>query len=438
MSGRSGDADFIWGLATAAQQTESRNGRGRSNWDVWSDTPGKILDGSTTERLTEFDTRYPEDLDIMASAGVRHLRLSLSWPRIQPEGPGKPSEAGLDHYARLFDAMQARGIEPWVTLWHWDSPVWAGDFVDRDKAWRIADYAACVAARFNDRISNWMVMNEPNTVATRGYGAAFDPPGHGSIPKAARAIHHLNLAIGLMATATRANVNGRARVGTVHNCARAYPANANPFNRLTARFMDDVWNWAFLDPLFGRDYPVTLRPLLYGAVKSGDMKIIAAPLDFLGVNFYASLYFRMIPRKPFIELGGWPDSMEKCGLFPVDPEGFEDILTTVHDRYRTPIYVTETGFDVELAEAWQDRVRDPDRTRHYDSYFAALARARARGADVRGVFCWGATDNWEWSEGFTHRLGLIAVDAQTQKREGKDSLFKLDGQIARHFGPNGA
>lgn len=428
-------AGFVWGLASAAQQTESRRGRGRSNWDVFSDTPGKIADGSTTERLTEFDTRYIEDLDIMATAGVPNFRLSLAWPRIQPDGPGKPSQSGLDHYARLFDAMQDRGIEPWVTLFHWDTPVWAGDFLDRDMAWRLADYADIVVNRFADRIKHWMVINEPNTVATRGYGGGIDAPGYASIPKMLKATHHLNLSIGLMTRVTRSRMSAGAMVGTVHNCSPVRPASGNIFNRTAAALMDNVWNWNFLEPLFGRGYPTPSRPLMTPFVKNGDLDTIATELDFLGVNYYSSLYFRTTLKPPFVELGGWPEEMEKSGYFPVDPKGLEEILLRLKERYGVPMYITETGFSLE-GEAnwdWDSRINDAKRTENLEKYMAAVSRARDQGADVRGLFCWGATDNWEWADGFTIKLGMIAVDMQTQKRQAKNSLFKLGDQIASYF-----
>jgi len=432
---RSDVAGFVWGLSSSAQQTESRGGRGRSNWDKFSDTPGKIADGSNTERLTEFDTRYTEDLDIMVVAGIPNLRLSLAWPRIQPDGPGKPSERGLDHYARLFDAMQEHGIEPWVTLFHWDTPIWAGDFIDRSMAWRIADYAEIVVKRFADRIKHWMVINEPNTVAVRGYGAGIDAPGYASIPKMLKAIHHLNLSIGLMTRATRSCMSPGSKTGTVHNCTPVRPARDNIVNRAAAAFMDNVWNWSFLDPLFGRGYPTLFRPLMAGLVKDGDMDIIATEQDFLGVNYYSSLYFKTTLKPPFVELGGWPDEMEKSGYFPVDPQGLEEILLALKERYGVPMYITETGFSLE-GEAdwdWDKRISDAKRTENLEKYMSAISRARSQGADVRGLFYWGATDNWEWADGFRIKLGMIAVDMQTQKRQAKNSLLTFGEQIARYF-----
>ena len=426
---------FVWGLAASATQTESRHGRGRSNWDEFSDTPGKIKDGSTTKHLTEFDLRYVEDLDLMAAAGVPCFRLSVAWPRIQPDGPGKPSERGLDHYARLFDAMQERGIEPWVTLFHWDTPLWAGDFLDRDMCWRLADYAAVVVDRFADRIDHWMMVSEPNTVAARGYGAGIDAPGHASALSMLKAAHHLNLSIGLMTRATRANMSPRAKVGTVHNCAPVRGADDSAANRATATFMDNIWNWSFLDPLFGRGYPALFGTLMALFVKNGDMDIITADLDFLGVNYYSSLYFKTKPTRPFIELGGWPDTLEKSGYYPLDPGGLEEILLSLTDRYRVPMYVTETGFSLE-GEAnwsWDRRADDRKRSEHLDKYLAAVSRARAGGADVRGLFYWSATDDWECADGFTMKLGMIAVDMETQARQAKSSLFRFGDQVAKHF-----
>ena len=425
---------FVWGVASAAAQTESREGRGRTNWDEFSEISGAIEDGSTTASLTEFDKRYCEDLDLLAHAGVPAFRLSTSWARVQPEGPGRPSEAGLDHYDRLFDAMIERGITPWVTLFHWDIPVWAGDFRDRDIAARMAEYAEIMVGRFGDKVGNWIILNEPNSVAVAGYGLGRHAPGLASSEDMIAAVHHQNLALGLMAQAARSRASTDTRIGTTHNVASATPVNSSAENKLAAQKFESIWNWVFLDPLFGRGYPTSFADAVAPLVRDGDLDIIAADPDFLGVNYYCRVPIEAAGTGAGFQLStDFAPHLERTQYFAVEPDGLTEALTMVSKRYGSiPLYVTETGFAFGGDEI-EDRVSDPDRSRHLDAYLAATAQARSEGADVRGLFYWSATDNWEWAHGFTRNFGLIAIDPVTQRRLPKDCLGKFGALVERHF-----
>ena len=427
------DNGFVWGVASASAQTESRQGRGRSNWDVFADTPGKIADGSSNALTTEFETRFPEDLDLLKTAGVPAFRLSLAWPRVQPDGPGKPSQTGLDTYARIFDAMQTRGIEPWPTMFHWDVPVWAGNFRSRDIAARMADYADILVTRFGDRIKQWIILNEPNTASLLGYGFGRHAPGFASQEAMLASVHHQNLALGLMTQAARARASQGTPIGTTHNVAPIRSPSQEPADLKAAAFADTLWNWAFLDPLFGRGYPAILEPLLAPLVQDGDLATIAAGKpDFLGVNNYSDIYIKA--DGVGIQQADWPVDVERTDYFPVQPAVFESVLTGLCDRYgNIPLYVTETGFAIDKAAPWETRINDERRSRYLDSYLSAAASAKTKGVDLRGLFYWSATDNWEWSEGYTKRFGLIAVDPKTQRRGAKRSLAKFGEQVRRHF-----
>jgi len=276
---------FVWGVAASAGQTESRQGRGRSNWDVFADTPGKIADESTNARCTEFDLRYREDLDLLKAAGVPAFRFSIAWPRIQPDGPAI-NQAGIDLYARIIDAMLERGIDPWITLFHWDIPVWAGDFRQRDIAYRMADYAGIVVDKLGDRVRNWFAFNEPNVVAVLGYALGRHAPGITSPVAMAAAIHHENLAIGLMIEATRSRARAGSQVGTTHSIAPVRAASESAADQHAAFRLDNLSNRAFLDPLFGKGYPAPFDTALAPFIKDGDLTTIAAKPDFIAIVPY--------------------------------------------------------------------------------------------------------------------------------------------------------
>jgi beta-glucosidase len=425
---------FVWGVAAASAQTESRQGRGRSNWDLFADTPGKISDGSTNLRCTEFETRFPRDLDLLKTGGVPAFRMSVAWPRVQPDGPGKPSAAGLDTYDRIIDAMLARGIDPWVTLFHWDTPVWAGDFRDRDITQRMADYADIVVGRLGDRVKHWIMLNEPNSVAFFGYFQGLDAPGLSSLPAGLAAIHHQNLAGGLMARAAKARARAGSLIGTTINVVATRPASPTPEDARAAAALDMFWNGAFLDPLFSKGYPAPVAPRMATLVKAGDMDIIATPLDFLGVNNYSRIYARATHTAPGFEIGAFPNDLPVTAGFPVEPGGLTDALLLVRSRYgQIPIFVTETGFALTNEPNLRAELADDRRIAYLDQYLAAAAAARVQGVDLRGLFYWAATDNWEWAKGFTARYGMIAVDPQTQARAAKLSLGRYRGLVSRHF-----
>ena len=426
---------FVIGVAAAAAQTESRDGRGRSNWDVFADTPGKIQDGSTNARCIEFESRYVQDLDRLKAAGVKAFRMSTAWPRIQPDGAGASSKAGLDLYARIVDAMLERGIEPWITLFHWDVPVWAGNFLSRDIAGRLADYAGIVTAHLGDRVKHWITANEPGSVALLGYGSGEHAPGFKSPLALVSAIHHQNLAIGLMTRSARAHLPKSARVGTTHIAIPVRPqTSGKPEDIAAAARLQMIANSALLDPLFGKGYPDQFAPLVAPLVKPGDLETIATKLDFLGVNYYARLYVRGIPGPKGFEVVEAPASLPRTAMSPVEPDGLTEALLGIYERYGPlPIYITETGFALAGETAWDSGLKDSQRLAWLDQYLGAAAKARAQGVDLRGLFYWAATDNWEWAQGFTKRFGLIAVDPATQARANKHSLPRYAALVRRHF-----
>ncbi|HWF00182.1 MAG TPA: family 1 glycosylhydrolase [Caulobacteraceae bacterium] len=416
-------AGFIWGVAASAAQTESRRGRGRSNWDVFADTPGRIRDGSTNARCTEFDARYGEDIGLVAAAGARAFRFSIAWPRVQPDGPGEASAAGLDLYDRIVDEMLSAGLEPWPTLFHWDSPVWAGDFRERAIAQRLADYADLVVARLGDRISRWMLLNEANVVAVNGYLVGSHAPGLHDLKAASAAIHHQNLAQGLMAKAVRARLGAKAQVGSAVSLSPIVPATAGEADAAAAASFWDIWAGALIEPMMGRPYPGAASSLVAPYAMAGDAQIMAVHPDFLGVNYYARSYVRAGPPPLGFLPAPPPAGTIATDFFPFEPGGLTEILLQLTARYpKLPLVITETGFAQRDPSPADGRVEDPTRVAHLSAYVAAARAAIAGGADVRGLFYWAATDNWEWQQGFSKHFGLVALDPQTQLRTPKLSL----------------
>lgn len=416
-------AGFVWGVAASAAQTESRQGRGRSNWDVFAETPGKIRDGSTNALCTQFESRYGEDLGLVSAAGAKAFRFSIAWPRIQPDGAGRWNAAGLDLYDRIVDEMLSVGLEPWPTLFHWDTPVWAGDFRDRAIAQRLADYADVVVARLGDRIGRWILLNEANVVAVNGYLTGSHAPGLHDLVAASAAIHHQNLAQGLMAKAVRARLGDKAQLGSAVSLSPIVPASPSQADEQAAGVFWDVWAGSLLEPMMGRPYPAAPAALMTAFVRSGDSEIMDIRPDFLGVNYYARSYVRAGPPPLGFLPAPPPVGTISTDFFSFEPGGLTEILLRLAARYpKLPLVVTETGFAQRDPRPADGRVEDPTRVAHLSDYIAAARAGIAGGADVRGLFYWAATDNWEWQEGFSKHFGLVALDPQTQARTPKLSL----------------
>ncbi|MCY1274810.1 Beta-glucosidase A [compost metagenome] len=416
--------DFVWGVAASAAQTESRNGRGPSNWDALCEARGAVLDGSTNALCTGFEERYPADLALLADAGVQAFRFSIAWPRVQPDGPGPADAAGLAVYDRMVDAMLERGITPWPTLFHWDVPTWAGDFRSRDICQRLADYAEIVACKLGDRVRQWIVLNEPNSVALRGYAAQVHAPALNSADAAYAAIHHQNLAQGLAFKALRATLPSGHRIGTTVNLQPVRAEDDSAENQAAAHMVDALWNRAFVDPLYGKGYPALIAERLAPFIHDGDMELIAVKPDFLGMNYYSRIYVRQVPGEVLgIAQGEAPQELPRTGYFHVEPEGLSEMLLRLHRDYAAPeLYITETGFAMPDPPPRDGVVEDSGRIAHLASYLKAAQVAQAQGVRLKGLFYWSATDNWEWAQGFAKRFGLIHVDRDTLARTPKRSL----------------
>ncbi|MFJ2754599.1 GH1 family beta-glucosidase [Nocardioides sp. NPDC087217] len=434
-------AGFEWGVGASAYQTEGAldaDGRGRSTWDVFCEQPGRIADGSTPTTSAGFYDRYPEDIALVRDLGADVYRFSIAWPRILPTGSGEVNAKGLDFYDRVVDEMLAAGLKPAPTLYHWDTPLpieEAGGWMNRDTALRFGEYAAVVAERLADRAAYWIPLNEPVVLSLLGYAIGGFAPGQELLFESLPTVHHQLLAHGLSVQAIRA-AGGRS-IGTANPHAPTWPASDSPEDLAAAAFSADLTDWIWGDPILLGSYPEGYAEGMPGPVAE-DLAVISTPLDFYGVNYYSPqrvaaptgepslIQEHEIPAEmPFraVEVDG-----PKTGLGgEISPDGLREILLTLTERYGEslpPLIVTENGTSQQpgTEEPGPDgRIHDDGRIDYLDAHVRAVRQAIEEGADVRGYWVWSPTDNFEWTQGFTQRFGLVHVDYDTLVRTPKDS-----------------
>jgi beta-glucosidase len=425
-------ADFRWGVSTSAYQTEgavAADGRMPSIWDDFCRTPDAIDGGDTGEQACDSYHRWPEDLALLRGLGVNSYRFSVAWPRIQPLGAGALNPAGLDHYDRIVDDLLDAEITPFVTLYHWDLPSplqRLGGWVERDTALRFAEYAGVVAARLGDRVRDWTTINEPLCCAWIAHLEGRMAPGHRDLHDAVYASHHLLLGHGLATDAVRANATSTPAVGIVLNLSPCEPATDDPADVRAAERADGHTNRWWLDPLHGRGYPADMVDV-YGIeppVHSGDLEVIAAPLDLLGVNYYFRM--RVAADDTVATLGYRPVPVDGAATtamgWEIHPQGLHDVLVRVAKEYDSPaLYVTESGAAFDDVPDADGHVHDAERAEYLRDHIGATASAVAEGARVQGFYAWSLTDNFEWSYGYWPRFGLAYVDYPSQRRTIKHS-----------------
>ncbi len=422
---------FVFGVATSAYQIEGAvhaDGRGPSIWDTFCQEPGRIQDGSGGDVACDHYHLWQGDLDLIRELGVSAYRFSVAWPRVQPDGRGAVNAAGLDFYERLVDGLLARGVEPYLTLYHWDLPQPlqdAGGWVNRETAHRFAEYAGVVARRLGDRVKSYATLNEPWCSSILSYQIGEHAPGLRDRKLALAAAHHLLLGHGEAVKALRGAVN--AEVGIVLNLTPAYPATDDPGDLAAARHFDGTFNRWFLGPVLRGEYPADVWEA-YGedvpGVQDGDLACIQQPLDFLGVNYYSRAFVSADGRKP-------PGASYTDMGWEVYPSGLTDLLLRLENDYAPPpMLVTENG------AAYPDRldgdfVHDAERVAYLESHLSAVRDAIKSGARVNGYFAWSLMDNFEWAFGYTKRFGLFYVDYADQRRVWKDSARWYQNLLSR-------
>ena len=421
---------FVFGTATSAYQIEGhgQGGAGPTHWDSFAATPGNVARAETGARACDHLNRWEEDLDLVTGAGLDAYRFSTSWARVLPEGRGAPNPAGLDFYDRLVDGLAGRGLKPALTLYHWELPSALADrggWANRDIAGWFADYADVVLRRIGDRVWSVAPINEPWCIAWLGHFAGVHAPGLRDIRATARAMHHIGLAHARALAAARAL--GQPNLGAVVNLERALPADDSPEAAAAAHLYDGIYNRWFLGGFFRGAYPEDVLAGLGPHLPAGweaDMEAIAAPLDWLGINYYTCKRIAPAP-------GPWPGLTDRPGPLPKTDLGWEihpESLGYFLDFARgytgeLPLQITENG----LACA-----AEPDHARiaYLDAHLAEVRAALARGVPVQGYFIWSLMDNFEWAEGYAGRFGLVHVDFDTLRRTPRASWHALARALA--------
>ena len=429
--------DFLWGAATSAYQIEGSplaDGAGPSIWHRFSHTPGLVAHNENGDVACDHYHRYEADIALMRELGLNAYRFSVSWSRIFPEGKGRVNEKGIDFYRRLVDGLRAAGIQPLITLFHWDLPAALDDrggWLNRNIARWFADYARVMFRALDDRQPIWATLNEPWVVTDGGYLHGPLAPGHRNLFEAPIASHNLLRAHGAAVAAYRAI--GKGRIGIVVNLEPKYPASDSEQDRKALVRADAYMNRQYLDPIFLGAYPSEF-PQMYGEAwpefPEADFAEIRQRIDFLGVNYYKRGITKydentIIERAVRVEN---PRAVYTETDWEVYPQGLTDILVWVRERYgKIPLYITENGAAFYDPPTANGTVEDPLRLDYLRQHLRAAREAMRRGVDLRGYCVWSLLDNFEWALGYAKRFGIVHVDFQTQKRTMKASaLFYRD------------
>ncbi len=427
--------DFLWGVATSSYQIEgaaNEDGRGPSIWDTFCREKGKVLNGETGDVACDFYHRYATDLELVKEMNMKAFRFSLAWSRILPEGRGKINQKGLDFYHRVIDRCVELGIEPWITIFHWDLPQALqdeGGWTNRKTVDAFAEYTNVVTKEFGEKVKNWMVLNEPMAFVAVGHMLGMHAPGDKSLKKFIAATHHATLCQAEGGRIVRANVSN-ANVGTTFSCSHIAMKDDDPKHEGARQRLDALVNRLFIEPALGLGYPIDDGWKTIGKVEKhfepGDEEKMKFDFDFIGIQNYT----RIIARKAFWPPVLWanqvkPENIPGAELtemkWEVYPEGIYKILKQF-SAYKEvdKIMVTENGCAMP-DKLENGRVHDARRRKFYQDYLANVLRAKKEGVNLQGYFAWTLMDNFEWAEGYHPRFGLVHVDFETQQRTIKDS-----------------
>ncbi|SDF00890.1 beta-glucosidase [Dyadobacter soli] len=426
-------SNFKWGVATAAYQIEGavhEDGRSDCVWDVFARKKGKIRNGDHAREACDFYHRYKQDLELVKELGFEEFRFSISWSRILPDGHGRVNQAGIDYYNRLIDQCIALGIEPWITLYHWDLP----QVLEKSGGWKnrrivewFAEYAAICGHAFGDRVRHWIVLNEPMAVAGLGYTTGEHAPGNTGIHNFLPVVHHLALSQAEGGRVLR-RLLPDARIGNAISCSYVVPNSQSAADVRAARRADALMNRLFIEPALGLGYPKDAFPFLSNIkrfMREGDRERLKFDFDFWGLQNYFSVVVQHSYLAPVMWLKEVPATLRNVpttGLgWEISPAGMYEILKQFQ-RYNgvRELIITENG------AAFKDKVKDgkvddPGRQAYYQAYLDAVLKAKNEGVNITGYFAWTLLDNFEWAHGYSARFGLVFVDFKTQERTVKES-----------------
>ncbi|WP_281633502.1 GH1 family beta-glucosidase [Flavobacterium luteolum] len=425
--------DFLWGISTAAFQIEGAHdadGKGSSIWDVFTSQKGKIKNGHHAITACDFYNSYQEDINLIKELNIPNFRFSISWPRIMPTGVHPVNQAGIDYYNKIIDSLLASGIEPWITLYHWDLPhelEVKGGWTNRESVSWFKEYVEVCVQYFGDRVKNWMVINEPSVFTGAGYFLGIHAPGKKGITNYLKAMHHVTLATAAGGKIIREKVPD-AHIGTTFSCTHIEPSTENAKDIEAAKRVDTLLNRTFIEPILGLGYPQKDLPVLKklnNYILEDDLNNLAFDFDFIGLQCYTREVVKHSILTPYI--GAELISAEKRNVISTDmgwevyPPAMYHILKKFNEYDGIKkIIITENG--AAFPDTVQNgKVHDIKRTHFIQDNLEQILKAKNEGLNVDGYFVWTLTDNFEWAEGYNARFGLIHVDFETQKRTIKNS-----------------
>lgn len=444
--------NFVWGTATAAYQIEgawNEDGKGLNVWDAFTHEPDNIYMGQTGDVACDHYHRYKEDVKLMKSLGIKAYRFSISWSRIFPEGTGKINPKGVQFYSNLIDELIANGIEPYITLFHWDYPYALhkkGGWLNDDSVKWFADYAAKISELFSDRVTHFITFNEPQCFIGAGYMTSLHAPGYKVLYKDVfQMCHNVLKAHGAAVIALRENAKQPIKVGYAPTGTSCYPASESPADIEAARKImfacpplsrNVMWSiswWS--DPVLLGHYPsdgLQMYKEYLPEITDDDMKLINQPIDFYGQNIYEGSMVkadengnpRVVPNK---------QGHAKTAIqWPITPKVLRWGPRFLYERYGKPIYITENGMSAHDTVSLDGKVHDPNRIDYLNRYLIELEKATDDGAEIDGYFIWSFMDNFEWAKGYSDRFGIVYVDYETQERMPKDSAYWYKNWIEEH------
>ncbi|PBJ14411.1 GH1 family beta-glucosidase [Flavobacterium sp. ACN6] len=425
--------DFLWGVSTAAFQIEGAHdsdGKGSSIWDVFTSQKGKIKNGHHALTACDFYNSYQNDIDLIRELNIPNFRFSISWPRIMPTGIHPVNQAGIDYYNKIIDSLLASGIEPWITLYHWDLPhalEVKGGWTNRESVSWFSEYVEVCAQYFGDRVKNWMVINEPSVFTGAGYFLGIHAPGKKGISNYLKAMHHVTLATAAGAKIVRNRIPD-ANIGTTFSCTHIEPATQSAKDIEAAKRVDTLLNRTFIEPILGLGYPQKDLPVLKklnNYILEDDLNNLDFDFDFIGLQCYTREVVKSAMLIPYI--GAELVSAEKRNVISTEmgwevyPPALYHVLKKFNEyKGIRKIIITENG--AAFADTVTNgKVFDIKRTHYIQDHLEQILKAKEEGLNVEGYFVWSLTDNFEWAEGYNARFGLIHVDFETQKRTIKNS-----------------
>ena len=430
------EKEFVFGAGTSAYQIEgaaAEDGRTPSIWDAFCRVPGMVYEEQTGAIACDHYHRYKEDVTILRKLGVDSYRFSISWPRVFP-AYGVYNPKGMEFYRNLINELRQNGIEPMVTLYHWDLPMWAderGGWLNRESVAWFKEYATRVFEELNDSVKVWTTHNEPFCASILGYGLGIHAPGHRNMGEALVAAHHILLSHGVAVQAFRECGFSDSRIGITLNLTPSTPVSSSREDIEAASRADGLSNRWFLDPVLKASYPEDMKKALgrltggFDFIKDGDLQTISVPIDFLGVNYYTRSLVKAVQDGFLNEREVPADPAKSTAMgWEICPEALRDLMLRLRREYtNVPIFITENGAAFDDVLGNDKHVHDTRRTDYIKTHLAAIADANAQGANVQGYFLWSLLDNFEWAYGYSKRFGIVRVDFETQERSLKDSAL---------------